>query len=61
MIGAFSIHNMAFVTNKSQLFESAIEGSNCCLGSGVAAESTSDSSTQELVDLLYTRAEYAVA
>lgn len=52
---------MAFVTNKSQLFESAKEGSNCCLGSGVGAESTSDSSTQELVDLLYTRAEHAVA
>lgn len=52
---------MAFVTKKSQLFESATEGSNCCLGSGVAAESTSDSSTQELVDLLYTRAEHAVA
>lgn len=55
------VQNMAFVTNKSQLFESAIEVSNCCLGSGVDAESTSDSSTQELVDLLNTRAEHAVA
>lgn len=58
MIG---VQNIAFVTNKSQLFESTTEVSNCCLGSGVGAESTSDSSTQELVDLLYTRAEHAVA